>query len=214
MNRWQLPRHGGGIVGVESKCWLGRHRKLVACLAVTVVIVVAAVVVFMPGLVAPWSRLNNEEQEIDLYSGRARITRHFLWRRVRQDVRDTPVSEAIAANGGASDAEKWVMVNIFQPDVSNSPHFVYHGALSQANWMLLLWEMHKCDSHARAKTARQLLRVWREGESYHAAYDYFDLLERALGAGRKRDEVVTAEEIPEDLVERTLAKRAEEMRQQ
>jgi hypothetical protein len=181
---------------------------------VAAVLAAAAVTTFMPGLVAPWSRLNNEEQELDLVSGRTRFTRHFLYCRVRRDVRATPLSEALAASGAPESGEEWVRVNIFQPGVRHSPHFIYHGAFGNAKQIQTFWELYSFDRQARAKSARQLLRAMREGGSYFAGSDYLDLLKEALGPYPSEGQATSAERIPDDLTERVLAERAEQARQQ
>ena len=167
----------------------------------------------MPGLVAPWSRLNNEEQELDLLSGRARFSRYFLYCQVRRDVHETPLSEALGAGGEPAGGERWVKVNVFQPGVSNSPHFYYHGAFFQIGQLGKYWQTGRFDRGARAKTARQLLRVWRDGGSYHAAEPYFEhLLEWIVS--RDGDQPTTSQDIPDDLADRSLAAFAEERTQE
>ena len=203
----------GVIMETEAKSWAGRYRRLLIRLTVAVLLVAVVVVVFVPSLVAPWSRLHNEEQEIDLYSGRARVTRYFLYRQVGQDVHETPLSEAIAKNGRPDSGEKWVMVNIFQPGVRHSPHFRYHGAFGEANTLAKLWESYDCDAEARAKSGRQLLRAMREGGSYFVGGDYLHLLRETLGPDPVEGPAVAASRIPDDLVDRVLAKRAAEKQQ-
>lgn len=188
----------------HQKSRLRRRRRLVIGIGVAAVLAAAAVITFMPGLVAPWSRLNNEEEELDLFSGRARFTRYFLYCRIRQDVRGTPLSEALAAGGGPGSGERWVKVNVFQPGVSNSPHFIYHGAFFQIGELARYWETGNFDRKARAKTARQLLRVWRDGGSYHAARPYFEHLVEWI-AVRDSDQPATGNDIPNDLADRSLA---------
>ena len=193
---------------IAENSWFGRHRRFVVILAITVILVAAGIICFMPGLVAPWSRLNNEEQEIDLYSGRARVRRYFLYYQVRQDLRETPLSQAIASDGPSGTSEQWVKVNIFQPGVRHSPHFIYHGAFAQANQLAILWVLYKCDPKARAKTSRQLLLVWRESGSYLAGDDYLRHLREALPDEEDGGQVISADKIPDDIAEQTLAERA------
>lgn len=206
--RWEQPLKGIGIVmDDEAGSWLGRHRKLI----IFVAIVVVAAIVFMPGLLG--SRLNNEEQEIDLWSGRARFTRHFLFCQVRREVRPTALSETIALDGRAVTKEQWVRVVVKEMGLGKNCHFRYHGAFAEANGLARLWEFYEFDTEARAKSAKQLLRAMREGGSYFVGSDYMRLLQETLGHDPVEGRTIAASEIPDDLVDRTLAKRAEEMRQ-
>jgi len=179
-----------------------------------VILLAATVIIFMPGLVAPWSRLNNEEEELDLLSGRARFTRHFLWCQVRQDIRETLLSKAVAASRGPQKGEQWVKVNIFQPNMRHSPHFAYHGAFGKAIELAMQWASHNLDAAARAKSARQLLRAMREGGSDDAGSDYLRLLQEALGPEPAKGQTTSADKIPDDLVERALARQPQQVRQQ
>jgi hypothetical protein len=164
---------------------------------------------FAPGLIAPWSRLNNEEQELDLSSGRARFTRYFLYCQISQNVRDTPLSEVLSSASGGHEEEDWVTVNIFQPGVSNSPHCFFHGAFFQIGQMAKYWEIGNFTPEARAKSARQLLKVWRDGGSYLAARPYFDSLMESIVA-RSSDQPTTVDDISDDLADRILAAYAKE----
>ncbi|NLF30040.1 MAG: hypothetical protein GX591_04035 [Planctomycetes bacterium] len=168
----------------------------------TLFIGAAAIVVFAPGLIAPWSRLNNEEQELDLSSGRARFTRYVLYCQVSQEVRNTAISKALGSSRGSEGDEGWVMVNIFQPGVSHSPHFLYHGAFSQITGLEIHWDMADFTQDARAETARQLLKVWRDGGSDSAADRYLDNLAGTVvwDSGQP----TTADAIPDDLAQKSL----------
>jgi hypothetical protein len=183
--------------------WLRIHRRL-ALIACAVLAGAAVVVIFAPGLIAPWSRLNNEEQELDLLSGRARFTRYFFYCQISQEVRETPLSEALDSSDKNDGKEQWVKVNVFQPGVSNSPHFIYHGAFVQTGQLAKYWETGNFTPSARAKSARQLLKVWRDGGSYHAANPYFENLVELI-VERNSDEPITVDEIPDDLGGRSLS---------
>ena len=63
------------------------------------------------------------------------------------------------------------------------------------------------DQQARAKTARQLLQVWRDGGNYFAARPYFDLLYEEV-VSRVAGRPITPEDLPDDLAERALAARS------
>lgn len=207
------PWHLGAIMKTENASWAGRHRKLVISLPLAVLVLAAIVILFMPGLVAPWSRLNNEEQEMGLCSGRARFTRYFLYVQVTQNVVETVLSEVLAKDESENCKEQWVKVNISQAGTRNSPHFTYHGAFARANALANLWRFYEFDAGARQRSAHQLLRAMREGGSYYVGGEYLRLLEEVLGPEPKEGQSTSIDKIPEDLVERTLAKHAEEMRQ-
>jgi len=106
--------------------WLRRRRQPIAALGLVVLGALAYVVTVL--VMNPWSRLYNAEQELDLSSGRARFTRHVLYFQAGRDVRDTPLSLALAGSCEEAGEEEWVKVNIFGLGTHASPHYTYHGA--------------------------------------------------------------------------------------
>jgi hypothetical protein len=186
-----------------------KAKRIVPISAALVLAGAAVVVVFLPGLVAPWSRLNNEEHELDLCCGRVRVTRHFLWVQVGQEMLETPLSQALAGES-AGGGPQWVRVNTFQPWVRTSPNYLYHGAVWYANATRIHWDMYKCDPAARAKISRQLLRVLREAGSDSAGSDYLRLLDESLHPREGSGRATAAGDIPDDLVDRALALRAQQ----
>lgn len=195
--------------GKESS-WLGGHRRLVVSVVCLLVLAGGLAVTFAPGVVAPpWSRLNNIEQGIDLYSGRIRVTRHFLYLQVSREVCETPLSKALAGTDYRQKGGKWVKANVSQPGASNSLHIPYPGAFAHTGFLTRLWQTGNFDEGARAKTAAQLLRVWRERRGRGAAEEYCDALLECV-VSRDPHRPTSADEIPDDLPARIPALSGEE----
>ena len=190
----------------DNTSWFGGRRRIVVLLAI--ILLGACIYCVIALLVNPWSRLYNEEQELDLNSGRARFTRHVFYCQVRQEITETPLSRAISTSGKQGGNEKWVKVNVFGLGTSNSPHFYYHGAFFQIGELATYWERGNFDQKAREKTAQQLLQVWRDGGSYRAARPYFEHLVEWI-ISRDSDQPTTADDIPDDWADRSLAEYAE-----
>lgn len=190
-------------MSTDYPSWWEIHRRRIIKWGIVLFLLVAFVLAFMPWLIAPWSRINNEEHEIDLYTGQARITWYILYFQVGREVKETPLSEAIGANENPPQQRQWVKVNIFQPFMRRSPHFRHHGAFGMARHLEAFWEMGDFTPEARAKSARQLLRLWREGgTSADRPYTQYiwDLAEQA----ERRRKSVRADDIPDDLVDKIL----------
>jgi hypothetical protein len=176
-------------------------RVVIALLAAAVV-----VVVFLPSLIAPWSRLNNTEEEMDLYSGRVRTTRYFLWMQIARKIDETPMSKALGDD--ANPQERWVRTATFQPFRHVSPQYVHSRAPCAIVRLAAIWKKHGFTAEARGKTARQLLRVLRR-PNVSAVGRWFDALQE-ISDGRSPDVPVEAEDIPDDLDEKALAAEADD----
>jgi len=162
-------------------------------------------------LANPWTRLYNKEQELDLYTGQIRVTQHRLYFQTRQEIYETPVSKSLTLSSERADDEKWVKVSTFGFATGNSPHYNNHGAFVVISQMPKYWEIGNFDEAAREKTSRQLLKVWREGESGFALGNYTEwLLAWVISRAGKP---TTARDIPDDIVERCLSARDEAERE-
>ncbi len=150
---------------------------------------------------------------MDLFSGRTRLTRYFLYCQVGREICETPLSEALAEGQDQERGEEWVKVNVSQPGNPDSPYIVYHEVQREMLILAVLWKLGNLDQEARAKTARQQLRVWREGGFDSAVRPYCDHLAELIDA-RDSDQPITADDIPDDLADRSPAAFAEEQSKQ
>jgi hypothetical protein len=198
----------------NAESWARRHRRLLVRLPIVAVLLAAAVVIFVPELVAPWSRLNNEEQDFDLCTGRQRITRYFLYGKISQDVRDTSLSEAVSRSGQVPNGEKWVHVCVFPPFSRMSPNFIYHGAFAEIRELELYWRLYNFQTAAQEKSAVQLLRAMREGGSDNVGNKYLRRLQEVMEKEPPGRETTAADTIPDDLADRVLAEHSDEIRRQ
>ena len=161
-----------------------RKRQFLGLLAIFFV-----VVTFFPGIFFPWSRLNNREEDIELHSGRLRVTYHFLHIPYKRAFSDTPFSLVLSGAGTPEEKdEMWGRVNTFSPGMRNSPYHAYHGAFSQMRMMETTWEFGSFSPEARVKSARQILQAYRENGSRFGGDPIADALWKmameALDAGR------------------------------
>jgi hypothetical protein len=150
--------------------------------------------------------MNNTERELDLFSGRVRTTRYFMWMHVGRHVEQTPVSKALGDD--ANRQERWVRTATFQPFHRVSPQYIHGRDPVAINHLASIWENHGFTPGARQKTARQLLRLLR-GANVSAAKTWLDGLYE-LSENRCPDQPVTAADIPDVLAEEALSAGAED----
>lgn len=131
------------------------------------------VVLILPPLAVPvfiqWSEINCKHQEINIKTGQARYSRSLWFAKISERVEDTALSRAL--NGetvNVAEIETWHRVNTFSPGGRNSPHYRYHGALSQAKEFGMLQQMYGLNKADAARLAREVLIRWQINGSYFA----------------------------------------------
>jgi hypothetical protein len=109
----------------------------------------------------PWSGLNCDTTEIDLYSGRIRSTRYLFWIPVRQTVSESALTHELLPTDIHADQVSWQPVVTLSPGVRHSPHYYYHGAIAQIREVQIRWELRADPKASRRAAAIELLRIWR-----------------------------------------------------
>lgn len=140
---------------------------------------------FIVPLFSPWSRINCREFELDLVSGRERVTRYLYGVPVHRELRGTAASDALGAAVSDHDEAEWVRTNTFGPFTRHSPHYVYHSASHQVKMLELVWDEFGYDADGRRETAQELLSRFRSTGSDSAGDDYIQELTKIgeQGAG-------------------------------
>ncbi len=156
-----------------------KSRRILRVLCWSTVLLMA-VVTFTSGsysILSPWSEINCEHQDIDLDTGRARFTRMLLWLPVRKEIRPTPISQALEITDLASPRGDWRRVNTFTPGSGISPHYHFHGALSDVHRLQAVWTIYQFSSDAQKESAATVLRLWKKSDRVSGASDYLTALE-------------------------------------
>jgi len=102
-----------------------------------VVIVIIAILFLAPLVVAiifPWTGINCKHQDINIKTGQIRYTRSLWFMTISERVEETILSKAMEGHiVDVADIKPWHRVNTFSPYLNNSPHYIFHSALSQIN---------------------------------------------------------------------------------
>lgn len=113
---------------------------------------------------------NCETQEINIKTGQARHRRYLFFVRIRDTTKDTVLSRAITEPVSVAEIKDWHTVNQFAPPWDHiSPHYRFHGALSQVRTVEILQKSFDLNQSNVASIARQLLIEWQTNGSYFAA---------------------------------------------
>jgi len=128
---------------------------------------------FWPVCPPPLPTWNCETQEINIKTGQARYRRYRFFVKICDATKDTALSRAITQPMSVTDIKDWHTVNQFaQPSLRISPHYKYHGALSQVREVEMLQKVYALNESNVASIARQLLITWQTNGSYYAASDF------------------------------------------
>ncbi|HYF51194.1 MAG TPA: hypothetical protein VEJ63_17395 [Planctomycetota bacterium] len=149
---------------------------------VIVASIAVAVVILPPVLVPlfyPWTAINCRRQDINIKTGQRRDTRMLWYVAVSERISDTPISKLLQGKSvDVAPGDPWRRVNTFSPWDRNSPHHVYHGALSQIREMVLAFELRGTPPEEQVAIAERLLTLWQTGGRSYSANDYLrELLE-------------------------------------
>lgn len=143
-----------------------RRRFLIAAAAVL------ACAPFVVPIFSPWSRINCREYEIDILSGRKRISRYLYGIPVQRRIEHTIISLQLPMLVSPGRTPRWQPVNTFGPYVRHSPHYIYHSATFQIRELGLIWDYHEFDTARRQSSARALLHEWQTTGSDTSADSY------------------------------------------
>ncbi len=155
-----------------------------------------------------WSPLNCSHEYIDINSGRIRRQHLLLGLCVSDSVEESSVSRLLVEDGLAA-PPAWRLVNTFSPLVHYSPHYRYHGAVSQIRKMEMMWQLVPFAPEAKRQMAHDVLTLWQDDTGYSAAGGYLAEVERLLSQTPK-PRAVTKQDLP--LVEAIMKRQYEHIR--
>jgi hypothetical protein len=135
----------------------------------------------------PWSPINCWHYDVDIHSGRIRYTRYFAFIRISQHIDESALSRALQRDELQRAHPKWKRALTFSPGVHNSPHYVFHSAISQIRELELIWRLGEYTPSARRSSAKRLLELWQQGQSDDAAKQYLrEIADNALPLSSER----------------------------
>jgi hypothetical protein len=125
----------------------------------------------------PWSTINCRDQEINIKTGQARYSRYLWYIKVSERAEDTILSKVLDGESvDVADIVPWHMVNRFSPGLHHSPHYRFHGALSQTRQIELLFQLLEPDVQRKKQIVQNLLTLWQTHGSYFEARRYLATL--------------------------------------
>jgi hypothetical protein len=123
------------------------------------VILVLFVLFVMPAF--GFERMNAELQEVDLSSGKTRITRFVCYLPISRNEQETVISRSLPWKGAKP--SRWVPVNLFAAGNRVSPHYAFHSTINQIERIEAAWSLSNFDTEEKAEFSKRLLQAWQNG---------------------------------------------------
>ncbi len=122
----------------------------------------------------PWSELNCRHQDVDINSGKLKFSRYIFFIMISEKVEDSELSKVLRKSGHEFALPEWYKVNTLSPGLHNSPHYFFHGAINQIRMLSLWWELEDVPEAIQAKTAADVLALWKFSGGDSLAKYYID----------------------------------------
>ncbi len=135
----------------------------------------------------PWSPINCTHHDVDIHSGRVRLTRYIFWLRVHESVEDSALTKALRPEDYAATTPKWHHAVTLSPGLGHSPHYAYHSAIAQIRELELAWSLAEFTPAARRASSKRILQLWQQTGGDDGAKPYLLALDGlALADGSDR----------------------------
>lgn len=165
------------------------RRMVTRFLVVGVLVLVALLVLSFPGA------FYRRHEEIDIRSGRVRLTSFVLFWKTKQQVVESPLSQVIPST--TADAPDWHFANTFEGWSRVSPHYAYHSAIAQTRHLAQLWQMVPFSPEAKHQVATNVLKLWQADGGYWSAERYiFAVDDAAFQHQEQSKDPVSAVQLP------------------
>ena len=162
----------------------------------------AAVVLIVPMFI-PWTSINCVCEDVDIRTGRIRISRYLAFCKVSERVEESALSRVLPQEMVEGVKPQWERVNTFSLGLSHSPHHRFHGAIGQIRSIELLWQVATIDESTKQKIASHVLAIWQFDGNYFRAGQYLHGLQGLTDENKRGPLVRTigALKIPEEHAE-------------
>ena len=153
-------------------------KRLIITLAIAAPAIALALALAFPG----WSKLNCWTWEIDINSGDKRYTRYLFWTEISSRIEETWMTAALSEH--KQEEREWHRVVTLSPNRRNSPHYSFHGALSDLRSTGQFLDYMDADEETRTQIALGIRKRWKEAGRDDTAGRYLQDIWNALLDGK------------------------------
>jgi hypothetical protein len=119
-----------------------------------------------------WPKLGSEFDDVDVNTGRTRQVRYLLYCKTSEKIEDSILTRMIGPSPDGVEPD-WRRVFTY-PTIGwrYSPHYAYHGAISQIRQVELTWQLCSFSDEAKRHMAWTILDKWQSDRSDFGAGRY------------------------------------------
>jgi hypothetical protein len=121
-----------------------------------------------------WSKIYCKYEDVDINTGRIRYTRYLFYRKTSEEIEDSIITKTVG-QFSTSVSPDWKRVNTFCPG-SVSPHYRYHGAITEIHMVDLILQSHDFSDEAKIYIAQTVLKQWKAKGGYSGIDRYLNEL--------------------------------------
>jgi hypothetical protein len=119
------------------------------------------------------------KQYIDINTGMIKSQKYYWFLKYSDKTEPSFLSEML----GVDSAEKpqWHIVNTLSIGHRNSPHYVFHGAVSQVTQFKLMVSLYNIGEQDSKAIAHRIIELWKENQSDNKAGEYLSQIKMQYG---------------------------------
>ena len=151
-----------------------KKKSKIVFISVGILIGLIFILPFIVQIFEPWSEINCWHHDINIKTGKTRYSRYFWFIKFEENITDTWLSKSL--HGETVDVatiDEWHHVYTFSPDVSNSPHYYFHGALCQVDDFEFAAEEYNFTPERKKVVAKNILTAWQQSGDDKTVLDYY-----------------------------------------
>lgn len=146
----------------------------------------------------PWSPINCTHKDVDIHTGRVRLTRYILWLCVHESVEDSALTKALLPEDLSATAPEWHHAVTLSPGLGHSPHYIFHSAIAQIRQLELAWSLAEFTPAARRASARRILQLWEQTGGDDGAKPYLRALDTLALPGSSDRRTIDERDLPKE----------------
>ena len=125
---------------------------------------------FMFSFIHPWTNIQCRKEQIDINTGMSRIQKYYWFLKYSEKTEPTYLSKLLDID--SVENPHWRNVNTFSFGHRLCINYSFHGAFGQIKKLKMIISLYNINEDDSKAIARQIIRLWKEGQSDNKADEY------------------------------------------